>query len=122
EEVRRHVLLKGEPESIQDHVKAWGLRGRGGAGFPTGQKWSFLAPNSFPRYLVVNADEGEPSTFKDRMLVERDPHGLVEGIAIASYAVQCNLAFVYVRGEFALGYERLTRAIDDARAKGFLGK
>ena len=71
---------------------------------------------------MVNADEGEPSTFKDRMLVERDPHQLVEGIAIAAFAVQCNLAFVYLRGEFALGYERLTQAIADARAKGFLGK
>ena len=98
-----------------------GLRGRGGAGFPTAQKWSFLPPDSFPRYLVVNADEGEPSTFKDRMLLELDPHQLVEGITIASYSVQCNIAFVYVRGEFALGYERLTRAIADARAKGFLG-
>jgi NADH-quinone oxidoreductase subunit F len=120
-EVLRDVLRAGQPEIIQEHVKASGLRGRGGAGFPTGQKWSFLAPNSFPRYLVVNADEGEPSTFKDRMLVERDPHGLIEGIAISAYAVQCNQAFVYLRGEFALGYDRLTRAIADARARGFLG-
>ena len=103
-------------------MKASGLRGRGGAGFPTGQKWSFLPADSFPRYLVVNADEGEPSTFKDRMLVERDPHQLVEGIAIASFALKCNLAFVYLRGEFALGYERLTKAIADAGAMGFLGK
>ena len=80
-EVLRDVLRAGQPDTIQEHVKASGLRGRGGAGFPTGQKWSFLAPNSFPRYLVVNADEGEPSTFKDRMLVERDPHGLKIGRA-----------------------------------------
>ena len=103
-------------------MKLSGLRGRGGAGFPAATKWSFLPPDSFPRYLVVNGDEGEPSTFKDRMLVERDPHQLVEGIAISAYAVQCNLAFVYIRGEFALGYERLMQAIADANAKGFLGK
>jgi len=110
------------PESIgKEQVAASGLRGRGGAGFPAATKWSFLAPDSFPRYLVVNADEGEPSTFKDRMLIELDPHALVEGIAIAAFAVSCHLAFVYVRGEFALGYERLTDAIRDAKAKGFLG-
>ena len=113
-DVLRAVLGKGAPADVQEQVKLSGLRGRGGAGFPTAQKWSFLPPDSFPRYLVVNADEGEPSTFKDRMLLERDPHQLIEGIAIASYSVQCNEAYVYVRGEFALGYERLTRAIDDA--------
>ena len=85
------------------------------------QKWSFLPGDLFPRYLVINADEGEPSTFKDRMLVERDPHQLVEGIAISAFAIQCNQAFVYLRGEFALGYERLTQAIAAAKAKGFLG-
>ena len=90
--------------------------------FPTGQKWSFLPPDLFPRYLVVNGDEGEPSTFKDRMLVERDPHQLVEGIIISAFAIQCNQAFVYLRGEFALGYDRLTHALADAQAKGFLGK
>jgi NADH-quinone oxidoreductase subunit F len=121
-EVWRDVLRAADPSKIQDEqVKASGLRGRGGAGFPTGQKWSFLPPNSFPRYLVVNGDEGEPSTFKDRMLIERDPHQLVEGIAIAAYSIQCNLAFVYIRGEFALGYERLMQAISDARANGYLG-
>ena len=117
-DVLRAVLAKGDAADVQEQVKLSGLRGRGGAGFPTAQKWSFLPPDSFPRYLVVNADEGEPSTFKDRMLIERDPHQLVEGIAISSYAVQCNLAFVYLRGEFALGYERLTQAIADARGQG----
>ncbi len=121
-EVLRAVLAKGDAADVQEQVKLSGLRGRGGAGFPTAQKWSFLPPDSFPRYLVVNADEGEPSTFKDRMLIEHDPHQLVEGITIASYSVQCNVAYVYLRGEFALGYERLTKAIEDARAKGFLGK
>ena len=115
------VLAQGDGAAVQEQVKLSGLRGRGGAGFPTAQKWSFLPAGSFPRYLVVNADEGEPSTFKDRMLIERDPHQMLEGIAIAAYAIQCNLAFIYVRGEFALGYERLMQAITDARAKGFLG-
>ncbi len=120
-EVLRDVLRAGDPANIQEQVKLSGLRGRGGAGFPTAQKWSFLPAGSFPRYLVVNADEGEPSTFKDRMLVERDPHQLIEGIVIAAYAIQCNLAFVYLRGEFALGYDRLLQAIADARTLGFLG-
>lgn len=117
------TALTMSPEAIgQEQVKASGLRGRGGAGFPAATKWSFLPAGSFPRYLVVNGDEGEPSTFKDRMLVERDPHQLVEGIAIAAYSIGCNLAFVYLRGEFALGYERLVQAIADASAKGFLGR
>jgi NADH-quinone oxidoreductase subunit F len=119
-EVLRDVL-RNEPGHVAEQVKGSGLRGRGGAGFPTAQKWSFLPPDSFPRYLVVNADEGEPSTFKDRMLLERDPHQLLEGIAIAAYAISCNLAFVYIRGEMALGYERLMQAIADAKAEGFLG-
>ena len=117
----RAVLAKGDPADVQEQVKLSGLRGRGGAGFPTAQKWSFLPPDTFPRYLVVNADEGEPSTFKDRMLLERDPHQLIEGIAISAYAIRCNQAFIYVRGEFALGYDRLIRALDDAREKRFLG-
>jgi NADH-quinone oxidoreductase subunit F len=120
-DVWRDVLRAGDRAAVQAHVQASGLRGRGGAGFPTAQKWSFLPADSYPRYLVVNGDEGEPSTFKDRMLVERDPHQLVEGIAISAYAIDCNLAFIYLRGEFALGYERLTRAIEDARAHGALG-
>jgi NADH-quinone oxidoreductase subunit F len=120
--VFRDVLRANDVADGQEQVKLSGLRGRGGAGFPAATKWSFLPPDSFPRYLVVNCDEGEPSTFKDRMLVERDPHQLVEGIAISAFAVQCNLAFVYIRGEFALGYERLTQAIADAHARGFLGQ
>ena len=116
-ETLRAVLAKGDPADVQEQVKISGLRGRGGANFSTGQKWSFLPADLFPRYLVVNGDEGEPSTFKDRMLVERDPHQLVEGIIISAFAIQCNQAFVYLRGEFALGYDRLTRALDDARAK-----
>jgi len=115
--------LAMEPAAIgAEQVAAAGLRGRGGAGFPTGTKWSFLPEGTYPRYLVVNGDEGEPSTFKDRMLVERDPHQLLEGIAIASYAIGCNKAFIYLRGEFALGFERLEAARLEAMAAGFLGE
>jgi NADH-quinone oxidoreductase subunit F len=118
----RDVLAQGDPAAVQEQVMKSGLRGRGGANFATGLKWSFLPAGVLPRYLVVNADEGEPSTFKDRMLIERDPHQLIEGIVIAAYAITCNLAFLYVRGEFALGYDRLVQAVEDARAKGFIGK
>ena len=115
--------LTMDPSAIgSEQVAAAGLRGRGGAGFPTGTKWSVLPEGSYPRYLVVNGDEGEPSTFKDRMLVERDPHQLLEGIAIAAYSIGCNKAFVYLRGEFALGYERLEGARREAVAAGFLGE
>lgn len=113
--------LEAEPGRVVEELEAANLRGRGGAGFPAHVKWGFLPDGAYPRYLVVNADEGEPSTFKDRMLLERDPHQLVEGMAIASYAIGCNLAFVYIRGEFALAYERLVRAVDDARERGWLG-
>jgi NADH-quinone oxidoreductase subunit F len=109
------------PEAITAAVTDSVLRGKGGAGFGTGQKWSFLPKGAFPRYLCVNADEGEPCTFKDHMLIERDPHQLLEGIIISSYAIQTDLAFVYVRGEFALGAERIGQAIRDAYAQGFLG-
>ena len=116
-EALRAVLAKGDPADVQEQVKVSGLRGRGGAGFPTGAEVVVPARRTlFPRYLVVNGDEGEPSTFKDRMLVERDPHQLIEGIVIAAYAIQCNHAFVYLRGEFALGYERLD-AGDRRRAR-----
>ncbi|MEY3360530.1 MAG: hypothetical protein RL531_249 [Actinomycetota bacterium] len=119
--LRRALAM--EPAAIgAEQVAAAGLRGRGGAGFPTGTKWSFLPEGNYPRYLVVNGDEGEPSTFKDRMLVERDPHQLLEGIAIASYAIGCNKAFIYLRGEFALGFERLEAARLEAMAAGFLGE
>jgi NADH-quinone oxidoreductase subunit F len=118
----KRTLTAGDPAAVQAQVAASGMRGRGGANFVTAQKWSFLPAGVFPRYLVVNADEGEPSTFKDRMLLERDPHQLIEGIVIACYAIQCNLAFLYIRGEFALGAERVTEAIASARDKGLLGK
>jgi NADH-quinone oxidoreductase subunit F len=85
-------------------------------------KWSFLPADSFPRYLVVNGDEGEPATFKDHQLIERDPHQLIEGTAIAAYALKCSIAFLYIRGEFALGQERLTQAVAEAYARGHLGR
>jgi NADH-quinone oxidoreductase subunit F len=103
-------------------VKDSGLRGRGGAGFPAGTKWSFLPPNVYPRYLVCNADEGEPGTFKDRVLIEQDPHGLVEGIILASYACQVAHAFIYIRGEYVFGADRLDHAVAQAYERGFLGK
>lgn len=104
-------------------VKDSGLRGRGGAGFPTGLKWSFLpAPDGGPRYLVVNADESEPGTCKDIPLMLADPQVLVEGVAITSYAIGCHHAFIYLRGEVVHVYRRLLQAVEEAYAKGYLGK
>src|SRR4026208_1666568 len=90
------------PEAVTEEVKTSGLRGRGGAGFPTGMKWSFLAkPEGVPRYLVVNADESEPGTFKDRYLMEFIPHLLIEGMIVSSFALGSNSSYIYIRGEFA---------------------
>jgi NADH-quinone oxidoreductase subunit F len=109
------------PEAVSHEVDAVSLLGRGGAGFPAGRKWSMLrkAPTS---YLVVNGDESEPATFKDHLLVERDPHQLVEGIVIAAYALQVTTVFLYIRGEFALGLERATAAVNEAYGHGALGR
>lgn len=107
-------------EDIIGEVKASNMRGRGGAGFPTGVKWGFLAPTE-PRYLVVNCDESEPGTFNDRQLTERDPHQLLEGIIISSYALGVNHAFVYIRGEYPKAARRLQRAVDEAYEAGYLG-
>ncbi len=109
------------PEQVAAEVDAASLLGRGGAGFPAGRKWSMLrkAPVS---YLVVNGDESEPATFKDHYLVERDPHQLVEGVIIAAYALQVTQAFIYLRGEFALGLERVQQAINEAYEHGALGR
>jgi NADH-quinone oxidoreductase subunit F len=120
EQLRRALTMA--PVHIQDEqVKASGLRGRGGAGFGTGQKWSFLPKGIYPRYLAVNGDEGEPSTFKDHMLIERDPHQIIEGVIISAFAIEAHHAFIYVRGEFALGIERLEQAVAEAYAQGFIG-
>ena len=119
---RLEKALSMEPDAIIEEVQKSGLRGKGGAGFGAGQKWSFLPKDVFPRYLCVNGDEGEPATFKDHMLVERDPHQLIEGVIITAYAIRANHAFIYLRGEFALGAERLQAALADAYAHGFIGQ
>ncbi|MCB7136848.1 NADH-quinone oxidoreductase subunit NuoF [Cellulosimicrobium marinum] len=117
------AALAQEPAAIVEAVKASGLRGRGGAGFPTGMKWGFLpAPDGGPRYLVVNADESEPGTCKDIPLMMASPQALVEGVAITSYAIGCDHAFIYVRGEVLHVYRRLLRAVEEAYEAGFLGK
>ena len=113
EAIRR--LLDGvEPADVIELVKASGLRGRGGAGFPCGLKWSFVPQVEGPKYLAVNADEGEPGTFKDRELMLRDPHQLIEGILIACYAVGIEQAYIYIRGEFAAPW----RAVEKALGRG----
>src|SRR5947209_18608748 len=96
----KRVVGEMQPEDVTKVVSDSGLAGRGGAGFPTGRKWSFIPKGILPTYLVVNADESEPGAFKDRELMERNPHQLLEGIAIAAYAIRCAQAFVYIRGEF----------------------
>ena len=118
----RKVVNELTPAEVIETTKATGLRGRGGAGFPTGMKWSFVPKNTGkPTYLCCNADESEPGTCKDRVILERDPHQLIEGMIIAAYAVDCHLAFIYIRGEFTLGYRVLEKALEEAQAKGFLG-
>jgi NADH-quinone oxidoreductase subunit F len=118
----RKALGMAQGDVIQA-VKDSGLRGRGGAGFPTGMKWGFLPPpDGGPRYLVVNADESEPGTCKDIPLMMATPQFLIEGVAITSYAIGCNHAFIYVRGEVVHVYRRLMRAVEEAYAKGYLGK
>jgi NADH-quinone oxidoreductase subunit F len=116
------ALREYQPPDVTKIVLDSGLRGRGGAGFPTGRKWMFLPKGVQPRYLVCNADEGEPGTFKDRVLIEHDPHGLIEGIIISSYACQVEHAFIYIRGEYDLGYQRLRKAVDQAYERGILGE
>jgi NADH-quinone oxidoreductase subunit F len=111
------------PDQVTDEVKKSGLRGRGGAGFPTGMKWSFLAkPEGTPRYLVCNADESEPGTFKDRYLMEFLPHLLIEGLIVSSYALGANRTYIYIRGEYAWIPEILEQSIAEAKAGGWLGK
>ncbi len=119
----RKALLEHKPADIIDIVKKSGLRGRGGAGFPTGMKWGFVPKNTGkPIYLCVNADESEPGTFKDRLIIERDPHQLIEGTIISAYALDCHLAFIYIRGEFAHQAATLNKAVDEAYGGGYLGK
>lgn len=114
--------LTMDPEAVTKEVLDSELRGRGGAGFPTGRKWTFV-PRDYPgaRYLICNADESEPGTFKDREIIEYDPHLVLEGIAIASYAIRAHTAYIYIRGEFVRWAAILEQAIDEARARGVLG-
>jgi len=120
-------VVKGNmpPAEVVEEVKKSGLRGRGGAGFPTGLKWSFMPdPEKDPRtrYLAVNADESEPGTCKDRVLMREDPHGLVEGCLIAAWAMRLDAVYIYVRGEYRLPYDRVQAAVDEARAAGLVGE
>lgn len=115
--------LQMDPEEIIEQVKKSGLRGRGGAGFPTGLKWGFMPrEKESQKVIAVNTDEGEPGTFKDREIVEQDPHQVIEGVLIAAHAVSASRAYVYIRGEFFLGVKRWIKAIADAYEFGFLGK
>ena len=121
----RQVITSMTPVEVQDLVKEANLRGRGGAGFPTGVKWSFVpmgeAAGDGHKYLVCNADEMEPGTFKDRYLMENDPHLLVEGMLIAAYAIQADRAYIFLRGEYHEPFRQLARAISDAKERGYLG-
>jgi NADH-quinone oxidoreductase subunit F len=117
----RRAVEEYSPSQVVDIVKASGLRGRGGAGFSTGVKWSFIPPDRFPRYVAVNADESEPGTFKDREIIEANPHQLLEGAAICAYAIQASVVYIYCRGEFWLQMRRLDEAIAAARQAGYLG-
>ncbi len=114
--------LKMPPQLIIDEVKASGLRGRGGAGFSTGMKWGFLPKNNEPRYLLCNADEGEPGTFKDRMMMEKAPHQLIEGMIISAFAIGSLKSYIYVRGEYDESIYTLEVAIREAYTAGYLGK
>lgn len=116
------AALKKTPEEVVADVKDAVLQGRGGAGFPAGAKWGFLPQNVFPRYLVINGDESEPGTYKDRILVERDPHLVLEGVLITAYAIRAEQAFIYIRGEMPLAHERMIQAVNDAYKAGLAGK
>jgi NADH-quinone oxidoreductase subunit F len=112
-----------QPAEVTQLVKDSNLRGRGGAGFPTGVKWSLvpMGPEAGRKYLICNADEMEPATFKDRLLMEQQPHQLIESMIIAAWAIQATRGYIFLRGEYVLAAERLRRALDEARARGYLG-
>ena len=118
----RKATGKMTPDQVIEEVKTSSIRGRGGAGFPTGMKWSFLPKGVFPRYLCCNADESEPGCFKDRYLIDNSPHLLIEGLLIGAFALQVNHAFIYIRGEYHDQRLLLMRAVEEARAKGYIGK
>jgi NADH-quinone oxidoreductase subunit F len=122
-EAAKKALTSMNSDQIIDEIKKSGLRGRGGAGFPTGMKWSFIdKKNPKPKYLVCNADEGEPGTFKDRVLLEELPHQMVEGMIIAAKAIDSHQAYIYIRGEYTESINRVQAAVDEAYAAGLLGK
>ena len=122
-EALKKAVTTMKPEAVVEEVKTSGIRGRGGAGFPAGLKWSFTAPlANTPKYVICNADEGEPGTIKDRYIMEGDPHKVLEGMALAGFAIGANQGFIYVRGEYYLSKYRLNQAIEQARAKGYLGE
>ena len=121
-EAFRKAVTTMQPTEVVEEVKASGLRGRGGAGFPTGLKWAFIDPKHFPHYVVANADESEPGTFKDREILEGNPFQFLEGVAIAAYAVQANAAYIYLRGEFWQIAQTLDRQIAELEASGLLGE
>jgi NADP-reducing hydrogenase subunit HndC len=117
------VLSHMSPAEVTEEIIKSGLRGRGGAGFPTGQKWRMVAQvDNYPKYIVCNADESEPGTFKDRLVLEGDPHSIIEAMAVAAYAVGATEGYIYIRGEYKLAQARLVKAIEQARTLGFLGK
>ncbi len=116
------VALQKQPEELIQMVRDSGLRGRGGAGFPTGVKWGFLPNNNEPRYLLCNADEGEPGTFKDRMMMEKAPHQLMEGMLISAYAIQSHKSYIYIRGEYTDCIRIIEKALEEARKAGYIGK
>ena len=118
----RKALRSLTPDELVAEVKTSGIRGRGGAGFPTGMKWSFLPKDIHPRYLCVNADESEPGCFKDRALIDENPHQLIEGTLIAAYAIQAPIAFIYIRGEYHDQRLLLERCVEEARAAGYIGR
>ncbi|MDC1143030.1 NADH-quinone oxidoreductase subunit NuoF [Planctomycetota bacterium] len=118
----KKAITSFEPKALVEEVKQSNLRGRGGAGFPAGVKWSFLPENGEPRYLAVNADESEPGTFKDRQIMAHDPHQLIESIMCACWAVQSHHAYIFIRGEFVREAKRLQKAIDDCYEAGILGE
>ncbi|MFN3374385.1 MAG: NADH-quinone oxidoreductase subunit NuoF, partial [Chloroflexus sp.] len=121
-EAYRYALTEKTPADIVQMVKESGLRGRGGAGFPTGIKWGFLPKGVYPRYLLCNCDESEPGTFNNHQIIDKNPHQLIEGVALSAYAIEANVAYIYMRGEFAAAARTLERAIAQAYAAGFLGK
>ena len=116
------AALGRTPAEVHDEVRGATVLGRGGAGFPAGVKWGLMPAGKYPRYLVVNGDESEPGTYKDRLLMERDPHQLVEGCLIAAYAAGLSQVFLYIRGEMPLAHERVAVALNDAYAAGYVGK